>query len=630
MDVVFAVVPFADVARPSIGVSLLKAEIAGLCSASVQYLNLDFAVAIGHRLYHHFCHDVPSDTMAGEWVFADLLFPGQIPAAHEFATKILNPVTPADILAGIDEARTARNGFVERSAQRIAALRPRLVGFTTTFHQTCACLAIAKRLKQFPDPPLIVFGGANCEGVMGMQLLDSFAWIDYICTCEGDAVFPAFVERLIRTGEAVPLPGLLKQGEARELTHPAIVEHLDELPIPDYHDFFEQLAASPIADEITPSVLIETSRGCWWGAKHHCTFCGLNGDTMRFRSKSPRRVIDELMFLRLTYGVQKVDSVDNILDLRYTTEVFPELKRLGSDIEMFYEVKANLKYQQLTAMHDGGVRVIQPGIESFSDEVLNLMRKGISGFQNIQLLRWSEELGVLPAWNILAGFPGESPSEYDWTATLIPLLTHLEPPTGCAPIRLDRFSPFFVQSDEFGFRRVRPAHSYYYVFPLGRRELARLAYFFDFDYEDGRVPDNYLAATRREVFAWREARFGEKRPVLNARIQEGGTILIEDTRACAVTSRHRLQGCDGDTYLACDFVQSAAGVVRRLHPLYSETEVRASLARLVETKLAAARDDHYIALGVLRNRPSNFFESQLSLPAYVPKTTNSDALLRVL
>ena len=140
------------------------------------------------------------------------------------------------------------------------------------------------------------------------------------------------MERFLRTGEARSLPGLVGKDAAHEVSFAPVVEELDNLPIPDYSDYFEQLAVSPIEAEISPSVLIETSRGCWWGAKHHCTFCGLNGDTMGFRSKSPRRVIDELVYLRQRYGVTKVDSVDNILDLRYTTEVFPELKRtqLGS------------------------------------------------------------------------------------------------------------------------------------------------------------------------------------------------------------------------------------------------------------------------------------------------------------
>ena len=76
-------------------------------------------------------------------------------------------------------------------------------------------------------------------------------------------------------------------------------------------------------------------------------------------------------------------------------------------------------------------------------------------------------------------------------AELIPLLTHLEPPTGCAKIRLDRFSPLFNKATSVA-AASRPTLAYYYVFPLGRRELARLAYFFDFDYEDGRRPESYI------------------------------------------------------------------------------------------------------------------------------------------
>jgi hypothetical protein len=51
-------------------------------------------------------------------------------------------------------------------------------------------------------------------------------------------------------------------------------------------------AASEIGERIEPGLLIETSRGCWCGAVSHCTFCGLNGEGMAYRRKSPQRVID--------------------------------------------------------------------------------------------------------------------------------------------------------------------------------------------------------------------------------------------------------------------------------------------------------------------------------------------------
>src|SRR5215469_24021 len=87
-------------------------------------------------------------------------------------------------------------------------------------------------------------------------------------------------------------------------------------------------------------------------------------------------------------------------------------------------------------------------------------------------------------------------------AELIPLLVHLTPPVACSPIRLDRFSPFFTRAEEFGLLRVRPARAYYYVFPLGKRDLTKLAYFFDFDYPGGTNPVEHLAPVTPEVGRW--------------------------------------------------------------------------------------------------------------------------------
>ena len=68
--------------------------------------------------------------------------------------------------------------------------------------------------KELPDPPVICFGGANCEGEMGFEILRSFPWVDYVCTREGDIVFPEFVERYLRHGETGELTGFLHRGES--------------------------------------------------------------------------------------------------------------------------------------------------------------------------------------------------------------------------------------------------------------------------------------------------------------------------------------------------------------------------------------------------------------------------------
>ena len=80
---------------------------------------------------------------------------------------------------------------------------------------------------------------------------------------------------------------------------------------------------------------------------------------------------------------------------------------------------------------------MQPGIESLIDDVLKLMRKGVSALHNVQLLKWCKEIGVKPHWNVLWGFPGEPAAEYERLARVVPWLRHLPPPRGFGPIRLN-------------------------------------------------------------------------------------------------------------------------------------------------------------------------------------------------
>jgi ribosomal peptide maturation radical SAM protein 1 len=639
VDVALAVVPFADIARPAIGVSLLKAGLARKgFNSKIHYFNIEFAETIGDEVYTQISDHTPSDSMAGEWMFAELVFGNQLPPEHEYVRNVLSNVTAPAMVRRIVDSRKHCAEFVERCAQTLKATGAPIIGFTTTFRQTCACLAIAKRLKEMPDPPVICFGGANCEGEMGFEMIRSFPWIDYVCTREGDIVFPEFAERLLRRGEIGELPGFLHRGQSQALTYPAMVEDMDSLPIPDYDDYVDTLEASVLDTKVKREIQIEAARGCWWGAKHHCTFCGLNGDTMPYRSKSPDRVYEELKYLYKRYGYKRIDSVDNILDHRYLTTVFPRLVEEGIQLEMFYEVKANLKYSQLASMKRGGITTIQPGIESFSTSVLKLMDKGVSGAQNVQLLKWAEEVGIMPAWNILAGFPGEAPAEYETMAALLPLLTHLEPPTGCAQIRLDRFSPLFNKADASGLRRVRPTLAYYYVFPLGRRELARLAYFFDFDYDDGRKVDSYITRVQNEIAKWRNARFieeGARRPKLDAFLQDGGGMHILDSRDCATAPEHWLAGIDAQLVMACDAAQSRKALERQFAASHNREAIADALDRLMAARLFANIDDQYLNLPVLRNRPASVstnvnLDTQRDAYRQIPAVTNPEPLLRIL
>jgi ribosomal peptide maturation radical SAM protein 1 len=605
MDLLFAVMPFADAAYASLGVSLLQSAVAARgVSCRVRYFNLDFAEEVGLDTYTRIAHDVPPESLVGEWLFAECAFGDQVPEARAYLDKVLSRYPGAE--RNFQELRRLRaltGQFVDRCVREIRGFGPRVVGFTTTFHQTNACLAAASRLKQNADSPIIVFGGANCEGEMGVQMARSFPCIDYVCTGEGDAAFPEFLRRALRGEVSIAVAGIVGRQAGQSPSHPEMIRDLDGLPIPDFSDYFAQLDRSSLKASVKPELPFESSRGCWWGAKSHCTFCGLNAKTMPFRSKSPERVIRELRHLAETYPADTVGAVDNILDLRYIQEVFPRLKASGITLKLMYETKVNLSFDQLSALRDAGVCVLQPGIESFSNAVLRLMRKGCTGLQNIRFLRWCEELGIFPVWNLLYGFPGESPAEYEAMASLLPTLTHLTPPGACGAFRLDRFSPMFTQPEEFGLTGIRPHGAYYHVFPLGRQDLRRLAYYFEFEYADGREPRSYASRVEREIARWTSLRRQppERRPVLDLHRMDD-VVIVKDTRPCAIEPEHRLDGLAAELYLLCDGARGLPSLLRELAGRADEAQTRDALAGLLAARLLAEMDGQYLSLAVVRDR----------------------------
>src|SRR5262249_42034030 len=155
-----------------------------------------------------------------------------------------------------------------------------------------------------------------------------------------------------------------------------------------------------IQDHLQPSIMVETSRGCWWGEHSHCTFCGLNGLGMAFRSKSPKRAVKEITELwdRYSDRATNVLAVDNILDYRYIKTVLPQLAQQTKRFSLFYETKANLKKEQIAHFAEAHIKHIQPGIESLSSRVLKIMRKGISALHNVQMLKWCLEYNITPFW----------------------------------------------------------------------------------------------------------------------------------------------------------------------------------------------------------------------------------------
>lgn len=622
-DLLLVGMPFGpQVLQPSLGLSLLKAAVHPLgITTEVRYFTLKFAARIGLAHYRDVAYLEPTiHGFAGEWVFNGALFDrvehdveGYVEdilrgrsAGFREARANLRPVAE-EVIERMLELRRQAAPFVEECLAEVLALRPRIVGFTSTFQQQVAALALARRIREEAPETFVVFGGANCEGVMGAEMLRQFPFVDAVVSGEGDAVFPELVRRVLAGAphhdiQGVNTPvnsGFPASGKARFTTAP-MVQDLDSLPIPDCDDFFEQFAETDLGlppEALKPRLMFETSRGCWWGEKSHCTFCGLNGATMHFRAKSEARALAELTYFHRRFPGCGISVTDNILDMKYFRSFVPELARRGMDLELFYEVKANLRKEQVRLLAEAGVRDIQPGVESFLDSVLKLMRKGVSGAQNVQLLKWCKEFGVKPHWNLLWGFPGESPEEYRRMADLLPWLSHLPPAGGGGLIRLDRFSPNFHRAAEMGFTRVSPYPAYPYVYPLAPEAVANLAYFFTFDYQEPRDVPSYTAELRARLAAWKE---GYESSDLFY-VDKEGRLLIWDLRPVAIEPLSVLTGVQRSAYLACDAVCSRARLLEVLAAdgsELSEEELEALLAPLVERGLLLRDGQGFLSLAI--------------------------------
>jgi ribosomal peptide maturation radical SAM protein 1 len=565
--VLLVVPPFHFLDRPALGVSLLQAALArdGI-PCDVFYLNLRFADFAGEEFYTAITES-RYQAMLGEWVFSGDLFGERAPDPQRYVDEVLaDRYCDREFGERVKELRARTPAFLDHLLDDVAWGNYAIVGATSTFQQNCPALALLQRVKTMCPNVATVMGGANCEGVMGAAIHESFPFVDYVLSGEGDVIFPRLVKAILAGQRVSRLSGVYARGELNLLgegNHAPTVTDLDGLPYPNFDDYFSQLASSGVGPEIRPILVFETARGCWWGEKHHCTFCGLNAKGMQYRSKSARRAREELDFLLGRHENRMVHVVDNILDFGYFGSFLTELASRTFPPSFYYMTKANLTKDQLRLLARAGVRDITPGIESLSTPILRLMKKGVTELQNVRLLKWCAEVGIVPNWAFMYGFPGEDPLEYERMARLVPSLTHLQPPGGVNQVRLDRFSPNFDEAEAGGFVNVRPAEPYHHVYPLRREDLARLVWHFDFDYADGREPAGYTRALRCAIERWREQRE-------TARLDLGGDgdiLEIQDTRPSATRPRTVMRGAARLAYLALDAgstVEAVRGELLRL------------------------------------------------------------------
>ncbi|MEV5976693.1 RiPP maturation radical SAM C-methyltransferase [Streptomyces sp. NPDC052114] len=487
MHITLVNMPWASIDFPSLALGILKQRVADAFPDSrvdVVNANLDYLDWITERAgltreEYNFCWD-SYFTGYSEWIFSSALYDDPHWRNEEFADLVADAV-PGDMLNKGRQLHALAPEYIASLVGRILADRPDVVGLSTTFAQNSAVLAAARLIKKLAPEVRVVLGGGNCDGPQGAALHRGFPFIDYVNRGEGEVAFTRLLTCLRDGSNPADIPGLCwrdADGTSHANAMSAAPLPASALVTPDYTDYFEQHAASRAGAMAEPHLVVESSRGCWWGQKHHCTFCGLNGSFMEFRSKSPDRFVDELLAMTERYQVLNVAVADNILDMTYLRSVVPRLAEAECDLRISYEIKSNMRREQLASLVAAGIHYVQPGIESLNGRVLKLMDKGVTGCQNVRMMRDAESVSLGVVWNYLFGFPGETEEDYDTVIDQFPAIHHLAPPNGVTRIAIERFSPYFNRP-ELGFGDLRPAAHYAVIYDLPESELRDMAYVFD-------------------------------------------------------------------------------------------------------------------------------------------------------
>ena len=605
--------PFSYSKYPSIQLGTLSALLKSKgVPVDCHHLNVRFANKIGVPLYEMICE---KRALFGEWLFSYLLFrdnPKRAeyprvfkPVFEQVAQESGHPISFFEDMA----TRTAPQ-FLTWAMTAIDWGQYKLVGFTSTFDQNVASLTLAKMIKDLYPEVKIVFGGANYDGEMGMEYFRAFPFIDYVVVGEGEEVVPALVRHILEgASDAVPNGVIFREkDQIRFAPNPALFADFAKTGPPDYDDYYHLLAElGDAAQGLDRILLYEGSRGCWWGEKHHCTFCGLNAQSMKFRAKTPDQAAREMTALSSRYDTTRFRLVDNIIDMKYVENLFGQFAAAHCDLDVFIETKSNLQKSQIRTLAVGGVKCMQPGLESLSLSQLKAMDKGVTPMQNILCLKWSSYYRVAVSWNILLGFPGETNEDYRRQIELLPSLFHLQAPEATGKFWLQRFSPYFTRPHEYGVRITGPGMAYEYVYDAARLDLLKVAYDFEYELDHWPVDPHLYQELVSLVEEWQRRARGSDRPFLYYS-KSMDYITVYDGRDPQAPTRQRFDWPAAGIIEACNEAAKSRDQIRvilkeaKRDRTLSDDELNDALGVLTSRRILYEEREKYFTLAIPENQ----------------------------
>lgn len=276
------------------------------------------------------------------------------------------------------------------AAERILALKPRIVGISVYIWNAPLCAELVSILKQIAPQVVVVLGGPEVSYECEAQPMCAQA--DFVVKGEGEVAFQRLCGWVLDAAGDPP---------ARLISGP--MPDLNQMTLP-YDEYTDKDIAARL-------VYVEASRGCPFS----CEFClsSLDEKVRRF----PLASFLEAMQRLYDRGLRSFKFVDRTFNLDLNTSAailrfFLEKARVDAELFVHFEMipdRLPAGLRELIAAFPPGVLQFEVGVQSFNPEVCRLLSRRqdfVKMADNFTFLH--TQSGVHVHADLIVGLPGES------------------------------------------------------------------------------------------------------------------------------------------------------------------------------------------------------------------------------
>jgi len=303
----------------------------------------------------------------------------------------------------------------DKVSKMVEKINPQLVGVTATTSTIKSAMKYVDLVKDILPDSLTVLGGPHAT-FMPLETLKSSENLDAVVMGEGEETIVDLANHSNSgKNDLEDVKGIvyrdIESGNLKTTPKRPLINDLDSLPFPARHLVpFDSYGAF---QEQTGGII--TSRGCVYSC-NYCSSSLIMGK--KFRSRSPENVLDEIEELTDKYNINDIGFMDDtfMLNKRRADDIANEIKARGIDINFVASSRVDrVDFDLLQNLKSSGLKTIYYGVESGSQRILDLMKKGITLKQAESAVKAAKNAGLDVLTSFILGYPGETEDDINKT-----------------------------------------------------------------------------------------------------------------------------------------------------------------------------------------------------------------------